>query len=44
MSDTKKYAELIIAMSTDYLLDKISEEHYKNTIDMAVRQLIKTNK
>ena len=39
-TETQKYAELIISMSTDYLLCKISEEHYKNTLEMAVKQLI----
>ena len=39
-TETQKYAELIISMSTDYLLGKISEEHYKNTLEMAVKQLI----
>ena len=40
-TETQKYAELIISMSTDYLLSNISEEHYKKTLKMAVDQLNK---
>ena len=38
--ETKKYAELIISMSTDFLLGKIDEEHYKNVLDMTVNMLL----
>jgi hypothetical protein len=41
--ETQKYAELIISMSTDYLLGKITEEHYKNMVQLTVNKLNKIN-
>ena len=35
----KLYAELIISMSTDFLMGNITEEHYKNTLLDAVNKL-----
>jgi hypothetical protein len=32
MSETKKYAEMMIAMSTDYLMGGITEETYKSNL------------
>jgi hypothetical protein len=32
--EEEKYAELIISMSTDFLLKKIDFSHYANTLDM----------
>ena len=43
-SETKLYAELIIGMSTDFLMGTITEEHYKNTIEMTVKNLVKYKK
>lgn len=37
--ETTKYAELIISMSTDFLLGKIGEQHYANTLLMIAQQL-----
>lgn len=33
-SEEEKYAELIISMSTDFLLGKINFNHYSKTLDM----------
>lgn len=40
-SETEKYAELIISMSADYLLSKISEYHYKHTLETIIINLVK---
>ena len=42
-----KYAELLISMSTDYLLGKIDSKTYKMNIDVinnAVNEKVKTDK
>ena len=44
MSETKKYAELIVSMSTDYLSGKINEDHYKNMLNIIVKKLDKKQK
>ena len=40
-TETEKYAELLISMSTDYLLGKIDEEHYKNVLEMTINNMNK---
>ena len=37
-SQEEKFAELFISMSTDFLLKKISLEHYANTLNMVNEQ------
>jgi hypothetical protein len=36
--EKQKYAELLISMSTDYLLGKITESHYKSMLKMVVNK------
>lgn len=38
-NELEKFAELLISMSTDFLLGKITEDHYKNMIDMINRRI-----
>jgi hypothetical protein len=33
--ETKKYAELMISLSTDFLMNKINFPHYKNMVNTA---------
>ena len=40
MEETEKYANLITAISTDFLMKEITEEHYKNTLEMTINKLL----
>ena len=42
-SEKEKYAELIISMSTDFLLGKIDFNHYTNTLDIINTNIQKLN-
>lgn len=39
--DTKKYAELIIAMSNDFIMDKIEENHFVNELSNVNKLILK---
>jgi len=39
--EKQKYAEIIISLSTDFLLEKITWDHYISTIELIVKKLKK---
>lgn len=43
VSETRKYAELFISMSNDFLLNKIDVDHYVSTMEMAFKQMQEAN-